>query len=49
MNPDEYWAQFRWDMLPDEDKPLWEELGRNEGNWNEGTRERAAWAGLRSP
>jgi hypothetical protein len=46
VNPDEYWAQFRWDMLPDEDKPLWEELGRNEGNWNEGTRERAAWAGL---
>ncbi len=42
--PDAYWAQFRWDMLPQGDQRLWEALGRNEDNWDDGgQRERKPW------
>lgn len=41
--PHAYWARFRWDMLPEDDRRLWEALGRNEDNWGEDLGDRKPW------
>lgn len=41
--PDAWWAQFKWAMLPDDVKALWERLGLDEDGWEEGPKDRKPW------